>query len=69
MPPTEVRRIRKRLGLQQKQAGVVLGGGASAFGKYERKDGKPSLAMSNLLRLLDKDPSRLQEIAPEEKRA
>ncbi|CDK99640.1 putative DNA-binding transcriptional regulator [Magnetospirillum gryphiswaldense MSR-1 v2] len=69
LPPAEVRRIRKRLGLQQKQAGVVLGGGASAFGKYERKDGKPSLAMSNLLRLLDKDPSRLQEIAPEEKRA
>jgi HTH-type transcriptional regulator / antitoxin MqsA len=69
LSPVEVRRIRKRLGLQQKRAGVVLGGGVSAFGKYERKDGKPSLAMSNLLRLLDKDPERLQEIMPQDNHA
>lgn len=62
LPPDEVRRIRKKLKLPQKRAGVVLGGGASAFQKYETRTGKPSLAMSNLLRLLDHDPNRLSEI-------
>lgn len=64
LPPEEVKRIRKKLHLAQRRAGVVLGGGPSAFGKYERRDGKPSLAMSNLLRLLDRDPERLKEIIP-----
>ena len=58
----EVRRIRKKLRLPQKRAGLVLGGGLSAFGKYETRAGKPSQAMSNLLRLLDRDPARLGEI-------
>ncbi len=62
LPPAEIKRIRKKLELRQKQAGVVLGGGASAFHKYESGVGKPSLAISNLLRLLDHDPSRLREI-------
>jgi len=67
----EVRRIRKKLNLPQKRAGLVLGGGLSAFGKYETRAGKPSQAMSNLLRLLDRDPTRLHEItvAEEQERA
>ncbi len=65
LPPAEVKRIRKKLDLRQKQAGVVLGGGASAFHKYESGVGKPSLAISNLLRLLDHDPGRLREILPD----
>lgn len=64
LPPEEVKRIRKKLHLAQRRAGELLGGGPSAFGKYERRNGKPSLAMSNLLRLLDRDPERLKEIAP-----
>lgn len=62
----EVRRIRRKLRLAQRHAGIVLGGGPSAFGKYERRHGRPSLAMSNLLRLLDRDPERLKEILPDE---
>jgi HTH-type transcriptional regulator/antitoxin MqsA len=65
LPPEEVRRIRKKLKLAQKKAGLILGGGASAFQKYETRAGKPSLAMSNLLRLLDHDPNRLGEIGSE----
>jgi len=61
----EVRRIRQKLRLPQRQAGLVLGGGASAFGKYEHRHGRPSLAMSNLLRLLDRDPERLKELLPD----
>lgn len=66
LPPEEVRRIRKKLQLPQKRAGIVLGGGASAFQKYETRSGKPSLAMSNLLRLLDHDPGRLGEIGKDD---
>lgn len=67
LPPEEVRRIRKKLKLPQKKAGLLLGGGASAFLKYETRTGKPSLAMSNLLRLLDHDPGRLGEIVTDDR--
>lgn len=53
--PGDVRRIRKRLKLTQRQASAWLGGGANAFAKYETGDVLVSQAMSNLLRLLDKD--------------
>ncbi len=33
--PSEVRRIRKKLGLNQQKAGALLGGGPNAFHKYE----------------------------------
>lgn len=65
LSPAEVKRIRTKLELRQKQAGIVLGGGSSAFRKYESGVGKPSQAISNLLRLLDHDPSRLREIMPD----
>ena len=60
----EIARIRKRLRLSQRQAGELLGGGVRAFQKYERGTSMASVAMSNLLRLLDKDPSRLADLRP-----
>lgn len=60
--PDEVRRIRRRLGLTQRLAGDLLGGGARAFQKYEAGDVVVSRPMANLLRLLDRDPSRLAEL-------
>ncbi len=54
--PEQVRAIRKRLGLSQRKAGEVLGGGPRAFQKYERGVVAVSRPMSNLLRLLDADP-------------
>ena len=57
--PSDVRRIRKALGLNQQEAGQVLGGGPSAFNKYEKGEVLPSKAISNLLRVLEAVPSAL----------
>ncbi len=62
LTPAEVRRIRTKLGLSQQRASAILGGGPRSFQKYERGEVGVSQAMSNLLRLLDKDPRRLEEI-------
>jgi HTH-type transcriptional regulator/antitoxin MqsA len=61
----EVRRIRTRLGLSQRRAGEVLGGGPRAFYKYEHGAVVVSRPMSHLLRLLDRDPSRIDELQAE----
>jgi HTH-type transcriptional regulator/antitoxin MqsA len=55
---------REKLRLSQRRAGEVLGGGPRAFQKYESGKQAVSVPMSNLLRLLARDPSRLREIAP-----
>ena len=60
--PKDVAVIRKALGLSQRRAGALLGGGARAFQKYESGQQAVSLPMSHLLRLLKKDPSRLIEL-------
>ena len=57
--PQDVRRIRRKLGLNQQTAGQLLGGGPSAFNKYEKGDVLPSKAISNLLRVLEAVPSAL----------
>jgi len=62
LTPAEVTRIRKHLGLSQRQAGALLGGGPRSFQKYESGTDWVTRAMANLLRLLDKDPSRLAEL-------
>ena len=58
----EVRRIRKKLKMTQKQASALLGGGANAFAKYENGDVIVSQSMSNLLRLLDAEPKLLKTL-------
>lgn len=62
MSPSEVALVRERLGLSQRKAGELLGGGPRAFQKYEAGTQAVSAPMSNLLRLLAKDPSRLGEL-------
>lgn len=63
LSPAEVAAIRKRLRLSQRRAGDLLGGGPRAFQKYESGQVMVSAAMSNLLRLLDNDPRRIEELA------
>jgi HTH-type transcriptional regulator/antitoxin MqsA len=63
--PTQVAEVREKLGLSQRKAGELLGGGPRAFQKYESGKQAVSVPMSNLLRLLDRDPRRLREIAPD----
>lgn len=58
--PMEVRRIRKKLRLNQQAAGQILGGGPNAFHKYEKGDVLPSQAISNLLRVLEALPDGLE---------
>ena len=62
---TEVRRVRKRLKLTQREAGLILGGGPNAFQKYETADLVPSKAISNLLRVLEEYPSALEVLRRE----
>ena len=63
LTPGEVRRIRERLGLSQRAAGRLLGGGPRSFQKYESGTGWVTRSMTNLLRLLDNEPGRLRELA------
>ncbi|HVL22186.1 MAG TPA: type II toxin-antitoxin system MqsA family antitoxin [Amaricoccus sp.] len=57
--PEEVRRVRRRLDLSQREAGLVIGGGPNAFQKYESGDVLVSHAISSALRLLDAHPDAL----------
>lgn len=61
--PKEVAKIRTALGMSQRKAGELLGGGPRAFQKYESGAQTPSIAMSHLLRLLAREPARLRELA------
>ena len=63
LKPAEVRAIRLRLKLSQRKAGEILGGGPRAFQKYESGEVLVSKPMAQLLRLLDRDPRRLKELA------
>ena len=59
----ELARIRKRLGLTQKEAAMIAGGGHNAFSRYENGKARPVAAVVNLFRLLDKHPELMDEIA------
>ena len=65
LSPDDIRTIREGLGLTQREAGVLLGGGPAAFAKYESGTARPSTAFANLLKLLKADPSTLNTLHPE----
>ena len=54
--------VRKRLSLDQRQAGEIFGGGVNAFSRYENGKTKPPLATVKLLKILDKHPELLSEV-------
>lgn len=58
---TELRSIRRRLGLKQAEAAALFGGGVNAFSEYERGVREPSKSTVVLLRLLDRHPDLLTE--------
>lgn len=66
LEPAAIRRIRKKLGLTQEQAGQLIGGGPRAFQKYETGDLLPSRAVSSALALLDHDPAALSVLKARE---
>ena len=62
LKPQEVKRIRTMMGLTQREAGALLGGGPNAFQKYEQDTVTVSKPMSNLLRILERHPEVLEEL-------
>jgi HTH-type transcriptional regulator / antitoxin MqsA len=62
LAPAEIRSIRKKLKLTQKEAGELFGGGIRAFSQYERGETRPGKALDQLLRLLERHPEMLVEL-------
>ncbi|WP_431259766.1 type II TA system antitoxin MqsA family protein [Roseateles chitinivorans] len=60
--PSFIAEVRKRLALDQREAGEIFGGGVNAFSRYETGKTQPPLALIKLLRLLDRHPDLLEEI-------
>lgn len=54
-------KVRKKLGLSQKEAANLFGGGINAFSRYELGKAAPPVSLIMLLRLLDKHPDLLEE--------
>ncbi|PTQ87188.1 type II TA system antitoxin MqsA family protein [Agitococcus lubricus] len=55
-----IRETRKKLGLTQREAGELFGGGVSAFSEYERGKTQPHKATLLLLRLLNAHPESVR---------
>lgn len=60
--PAYIVEVRKKLRLDQRQAGEIFGGGVNAFSRYETGKARPSISTIKLLKLLDKYPELLEEI-------
>jgi HTH-type transcriptional regulator / antitoxin MqsA len=60
--PADVRHMRQLLKLSQRRADEILAGEPGAFRKYESGERIVSRPMANVLRLLERDPSRLKEL-------
>lgn len=62
LEPKQIRQIRKMLGLNQKVAGDIFGGGHNAFSRYERGELAPPKALSLLLTVLAEHEAIRQEV-------
>ena len=60
--PGVIAGIRKKLKLDQREAGEIFGGGANAFSRYENGKTKPPVALVKLLKVLERHPDLLGEI-------
>lgn len=60
--PGFILRVRNKLGLEQREAAEIFGGGVNAFSRYENGRTKPPLSLVKLLKLLDHHPDLLTEI-------
>jgi HTH-type transcriptional regulator/antitoxin MqsA len=60
--PDFIAGVRKKLNLNQSEAGEIFGGGVNAFSRYETGTTKPPLALVKLFKVLDRHPELLNEI-------
>ena len=63
LSPSQIKTIRKRLKLTQRQASEMFGGGRNAFQKYESGEVVPSVGMSLLLQLIGDHAEHLQSLS------
>lgn len=60
--PGFIASVRKKLGLDQREAAEIFGGGVNAFSRYENGKTRPPLALVKLLKVLDRHPDLLNEV-------
>lgn len=60
--PGFITNVRKKLALDQREAGAIFGGGVNAFSRYENGRTKPPLALVKRLMVLDRHPDLLDEV-------
>jgi len=60
--PEFIVQTRKKLNLDQREAAEIFGGGANGFSRYETGKTKPSLALVQLLKILNNHPDLINEI-------
>jgi HTH-type transcriptional regulator / antitoxin MqsA len=60
--PIFLTRVRKKLALDQREAGELFGGGVNAFSRYENGRTKPPLSLVKLFKILDAHPHLLREV-------
>lgn len=60
--PAFIARVRTKLNIGQREAGLIFGGGVNAFNRYEAGKSKPPVSLVQLLGLLDRHPDLLQEV-------
>ena len=60
--PSFIVSVRKKLALDQREAGEIFGGGVNAFSRYENGKTKPPLSLVKLLKMLDRHPDLLNEV-------
>ncbi|THF50150.1 type II TA system antitoxin MqsA family protein [Allorhizobium terrae] len=60
--PAFIAKVRKKLDLDQREAGRIFGGGDNAFSRYERGRAKPPVSLIKLLMILDKHPELMSEV-------
>jgi len=63
LTPLQIKAIRERCDLTQREASHVFGGGEKAFEKYESGEVSPSSSMVRLLRLAEKRPNLFKKPA------
>ena len=54
--------VRKKLGLEQREAAEIFGSSASTFSRYETGKSKPPVALVKLFKVLEHHPELLPEL-------
>ena len=60
--PGFIRDVRAKLNLSQREAGELFGGGVNAFSRYETGKAAPPKLLVMMFKMLDKNPSLLEQL-------